>query len=221
LGAEVVREGGFMTKLQPYPPAAIVLTNLVLLCVAVSGPANGQILYQDQEVQVHRLPSLMARTKDPSDVLLTSLDTVLHDKEICCGTDSALGESALAADPKSLKDVANKLEGRHLLSDGRPILVNSEYLAPDQVSAPHLVQLLTDQHAALMEWNSHLYVVHGIIYLWTGSDSGEGSSVYMVIRKFLLWDTRYSDARREVDFNRETEDASKVQGLLFLQWKPQ
>jgi len=38
-----------------------------------------------------------------------------------------------------------------------------------------------------------------------------------VIRKFLLWDTRYSDSRREVIFDRETEELNKVGGLLFLQ----
>jgi len=42
-----------------------------------------------------------------------------------------------------------------------------------------------------------------------------------VIRKFLLLDTRYSDSRREVVFTRGVDDAGKVQGLLFLQSKPQ
>jgi len=43
----------------------------------------------------------------------------------------------------------------------------------------------------------------------------------MYIHKFLLWDTRFSDSRRTVVFDRETEDPGKVQGLLFLQLEPQ
>jgi hypothetical protein len=180
--------------------------------------ASGQILYLDQEVRVPRLPSLMARTHDPSDILLTSLDTILHDRDICCGKDSALVDSGEAADPNSLKDIAGKLGGRHLLGDGRPIMVTAEFLAPDAVSAAHLIQMLTDKHAALMEWNSHLYVVQGLVYFWTG-DSESGP--YTVIRKFLLLDTRYTDWRREVVFTRGVDDTDKVQGLLFLQVKPQ
>jgi hypothetical protein len=42
-----------------------------------------------------------------------------------------------------------------------------------------------------------------------------------VIHKFLLWDTRYSDSRREVVFNRETDDLGKVDGFLFVDVKPQ
>jgi hypothetical protein len=39
--------------------------------------------------------------------------------------------------------------------------------------------------------------------------------------KFLLQDARFSDSRRAVSFDRLTEDAGKVQGLLFLQAAPQ
>ena len=180
-------------------------------------PAWAQVLYQEQTIEVHGLPSLMARSKDPADVLLTSLDTVIHDREICCGKDSALGDSAEAADPMSLQEVAKKLNGRHLLSDGRPILVTAEFLAPDAVTAAYFIKMMTDQHAALMMWNSHLYVVRGITYFWTGTKGEEGGPVYAVTRKFLLVDPRYSGEPRHVELNRETQDASRVQGLLFVQ----
>jgi hypothetical protein len=67
------------------------------------------------------------------------------------------------------------------------------------------------------------YVVHGIVYMWTAnydpiSGSGGTSSL---IHKFLLWDTRYQDSRREVVFNRDSDDLSKVQGFLFVEAKPQ
>jgi hypothetical protein len=184
--------------------------------------AHAQVLYQDQEILVHDLPSLMARSPHSPDVLLTSLDTVIHDREICCGKDSALEDSAAAADPKSLKDVADKLQGRHLLSDGRPIMVSATYLTPDAVSSGLLITWFQNQHAALMQWNSRVYVVHGIVYMWTANATPEGSAQDgTVIHKFLLWDVRYSDSRREVVFNRETDDLGKVQGFLFVEVKPQ
>jgi hypothetical protein len=212
-----------MIKLRSFRSVSWVLTKLALSCLALCGFAYGQILNQDQEIQVHNLPSLMARSHDASDVLLTSLDTVFHDREICCGKDSALEDSASAADPESLKAVASKLDGRHLLSDGRPIIVKAEYVAPDAVNSANLIGMILNQHAALIEWNSHLYVVHGVVYMWFASRSGPegGVSEGTVIHKLLLWDTRYSDSRREVVFNRETDDWSKVQGLLFLEAQPQ
>lgn len=191
-------------------------------CLAASGCAQGQLLYQDQVLEVRDLPSLMARSPHSADVLLTSLDTIFHDREICCGKDSALEDSAGAADPKSLKDVASKLQGRHLLGDGRPIMVTATYVTPDAVNSGMLITWFQNHHAALMEWNSRVYVVHGIVYQWTASGSSEsGEQTGTVIHKFLLWDTRYSDSRREVVFNRETDDLGKVDGFLFVESKPQ
>lgn len=193
----------------------------LMLPVLAAGVAYGQILNQ-QELLVHDLPFLTARSPHAPNVLLTSLATVFHDHEICCGWDSALGDSVEAADPKSLKDIASKLDGRHLMGDGRPIMVKATFLTPDAVNSGLLISWFLDQHAALMEWNSHLYVVHGITYMWTesyGPDySGQSGTV---ILKFLLWDTRYSDARREVVFNREADDLGQIQGFLFLQTAPQ
>ena len=39
--------------------------------------------------------------------------------------------------------------------------------------------------------------------------------------KLLLIDTRYSDTRRNVEFNRATDDWSKVQGVVWLTAAPQ
>jgi hypothetical protein len=46
-------------------------------------------------------------------------------------------------------------------------------------------------------------------------DYGTGVEVD-TIQKILLLDTRYSDARRETVFDRATDDASKVQGMLWV-----
>ena len=155
---------------------------------------------------------------------MTSLATILHSPEICCGKDSALDDSVERADPKSLQDVANKLDGRHLLSDGRPIMVKAEFFSADKANAGFLVSAFTNQHALLMQWNSHLYIIHGLVYFWMATGGGTvetGTGGFQtVVHKFLLWDTRYSDSRREVVFNRDTANLSKVQGFLFIEVKP-
>jgi hypothetical protein len=211
-----------MGKLRIFATFSWALAKLVILVLAASGLAGAQVLYQDQEIQIHDLPSLTAGSAHSADVLVTSLDTVFHDHEICCGRDSALEDSVGAADPKSLKDVAGKLQGKHLLGDGRPIMVTATYSTPDAVNSGVLIKWFLNQHAALMRWNSHVYVVHGIVYIWTASSTPEGSGqTGTVIKKFLLWDTRFSDSRREVVFNRDSDDLTQVEGFLFADAKPQ
>ena len=207
-----------MNKLWSCRFAFPVLGKIALSCVAVCSFASAQIAYQDQEIQVHNLRSLTARTHDASDILLTSLDTILNDRGVCCGKDSALEDSAQLADPASLADVASRLQGKHRLSDGRAIRVATEYITPDKAYAGYLVKMILDQHAAILQWNSHLYVVHGIVFFWT--DNGAGG-LDPLIHKLLLWDTRYSDSRREVTFTRDVDDASKIQGWLFVRSAPE
>jgi hypothetical protein len=74
-----------MTTLRCCRVALWATARLLWLCLALCGLASGQILNQDNEIQVHDLPSLMARTSHMSDVLLTSLDTIFHDHDICAG----------------------------------------------------------------------------------------------------------------------------------------
>jgi hypothetical protein len=200
--------------------------SLLRLCVrlatiALSCLAFAQVFNKELEIRVHGLPKLMARAKDPADVLLTALHTILNDPQICCTPDSVLGDSAGDADPTSLKDLASKLKGKHTLSDGRTAVVTAEYLTPENINAGLLIKMITDQHAALLEWNSHVYVLDGVTYVWIASGGDSGTSATTAIRKFLLIDTRYSDARRRAEFNRDTDDLSKIQGLLFVDVKLQ
>ena len=188
---------------------------VVASCLALGCLASGQVAYPEQEVRIHDLPWLTARSTHRLDALVTSLEIIFNNKEICCGKNSALEDSVQSSDPRSLKDIASKLLGRHLLSDGRPITVTAEYLAPDQVTAGHLIAMLRDQHPALMMWNSHLYVVYGATFVET--DDYSTNQIAYAVHKFLLQDVRFSDARRTLSFDRLTEDLSKVQGLLFLQ----
>jgi hypothetical protein len=117
-----------------------------------------------------------------------------------------------------LKDIASKLQGRYLLSDDSSIMISAEYLTPDQVNAARLINTLVAKHAALMMWNSHLHVVDGLSYV---KNVDPDSRAAYITHKFLLQDARFSDARRNVSFDRLTDEAAKVQGLLFLQAAPQ
>jgi hypothetical protein len=116
--------------------------------------------------------------------LLATLQTVFHDQKVCCGRDSALEDSAQAADARSLKEIATRRDGRHLTGDGRPIYVAAEYVTPEAVTTSRVVDAITDQHPLLMQWNSHLYVVYGVDYLRTKDVSAGVTAV--VIRMFLL-----------------------------------
>jgi hypothetical protein len=187
-------------------------------CIALSGLTYGQTSYPEREIHIHNLPSLTARSSQASDVLVASLDIIFNDKEVCCGKNSALEDSVQSSDPNNLKDVASRLQGRHLLSDGRAILITSEYVLPDQVRAGNLIYMLAENHAPLMLWNSHLYVVEGASYVENVDTHGGVSNV---THKFFLLDTRFSDSRRSVSFDRVTEDSSKVVGLLFLRIAPE
>jgi hypothetical protein len=190
---------------------------LLLAFAILTSCGFAQLVNQEQELEVRNLPTLMARSHDPMDVLLTSLDTILHDHDVCCGKDSSLADSLEAADAKSLKDVADRIQGRHLLSDGRPIMVTTNYLSPTEANAGVLTTQILNQHPAIMQWNSHLYVVHGVTYYWVSD--GQGGS-YPVLLKLFLTDTRYSDSRREVTLTNGTDDFSKVQGILYVDFKP-
>lgn len=97
-------------------------------------------------------------------------------------------------------------------------MVTPECLTPDQVSAGHLIYMLGANHAPLTLWNSQLYIVDGVSYVENFDANG---GVSYVTHKFFLWDARFSDSRREVSFDRVTDDAGKVQGLLFLQAAPE
>jgi hypothetical protein len=196
-----------------------LITFLVASCLEGTCLAQAGTYVSIQTERVSGLPVLVARSHDSADVLRTSLATILHDKSVCCGKDSALGDDVARADPLSLKDVAAKLQGRHLLSDGRPIMVTADYLDPATINASNLITTLHDQHALLMEWNSHLYVCYGLTYR-RDYDPVTGAVVNTIL-KFLLLDTRYSDSRRKVVFNRESDDWSKVQGMLRVTAAPQ
>jgi hypothetical protein len=198
-----------------------ILTIFVFL-IFVSSLAHGQeegnpsVFLPNQEVRVANLPPLTAPSTSTSAVLATALETIFHDKTVCCGKDSALEDGVLYAtqsDPVSLKELSDKLRGKHRLSDGRPIAVEAEYFPQGSIYANLIVRTLLDQHAQLIQWKSHLYVLYGAIFDETRYSSGVRE---YAIHKLFLLDPRFSDQRREIVFNRDTDDWEQVQGLLTV-----
>jgi len=198
---------------------AVVVAGFLML--VASDPAHAQLIDTDIRVEVHDLPALLARSRALPDVLLASMEMIFHENAVCCAKNSALEDSMAAADPSSLKDVAVKLQGKHQLSDGHSIQVTAEFWAADAVNGGTLIAALKDQHAPLMLWNSRLYVVYGAVYRWVRVGTpGEGIAERTVVRRLLLWDP-LPENTHNIEFNRETDDLSKVQGLLYLEYKRQ
>lgn len=196
---------------------------LRFLCVAAfpiiasqfvcSQETPGYTYLPNQEVRVDGLRPIKAKSTDPADVLLAALETILHDQDLCCGKNSALADSAQSADPSSLSDISVKLQGKHVLSDGRSISVTVEYLSTSSINPGQIVGSLQARHAILMQWNSHLYVLYGALFDETWYNSGDKT---YAVRQLLLLDPRFSDERRSASFHRESEDWGKVQGMLTL-----
>ncbi len=196
---------------------------LVLYCIAflilVSRFAGGQQVLSHQEVRVTDLTMRTAQSTDSTDVLAAELETIFHDPAICCERNSALGDTVRSAGSLSLKAISAKLAGRHIMNDGRPIVVAADYLSSESANPDRIIAPLLKNHATLMEWNSHFYVMYGVIFNEiVDPESGQRNHV---IHKLLLLDARFADVRREATFNRESDDWKRVQGLLTLSATPQ
>ncbi len=187
----------------------------LLALVLATGLAQSQI----QASHVQNLPVRTAASRDSAAVLAASLETILNDSEVCCGKNSSLGDIVQGADPASLKDLAAKLQRRHLLEDGRPITVTAEYLPANSIDSDRIIASVMKNQALLMQWNSHLYVLDGVLFneeFASAGNDGGGSQRYNAILKLSLIDVRFSDARRHATFNRATDDWKSVQGLLMV-----
>ena len=101
----------------------------------------------------------------------------------------------------------------HPLGTHLPIVVSAEYVPQSSINSARIIGALLDQHAPLIEWKSNVYVLYGAIFNETRYYSGMRQ---YAILSLLLIDPRFSDQRRENEFNRETDDWAKVQGLLMM-----
>lgn len=173
----------------------------------------------EQQVQVDGLRFRKAHTSEGTDPLAAALETIFQNRDVCCGKDSAMGDIVTAANPLSLQAVAAKLQGRHVLGDGRPVLISADYLAanPTNGGEPAVTKVLIslrNHQPMLMQWNSRLYVLYGAVYTEiVAYDSESGGGTMDTIDKLLLFDPV---SGTETTFDRLADDWQKVQGLLTV-----
>lgn len=191
--------------------ACLALASLAAVSASAQD-TSGYVFHPNQEVRVSDLPALTAQSANKSAVLAAALQTILQDKAVCCGKNSALEDTVLSA-PPSLKELSAKLQGKHVLSDGRSVMASAEFVPRSSITPDFMISSLMDQHALLMDWNSHFYVLYGAIFDETVYADGQRQ---FAVRKLLLLDPRFSDQRRDVEFNRESDDWEKVDGLLTM-----
>jgi len=166
----------------------------------------------NQEVSVANLPVLTAPSAEASAVLATALETILPDRDVCCGKDSGLEDAVLSA-PSSLKALSAKLQGRHVLGDGLSVVVRAEYFPKSSIDPSLAIRKLMNQQPMLLKWKSHIYVLYGATYDETRTNNWAARQ--FAIHKLWLLDPRYSDQRRETELN-ATDDWTNIQGILTL-----
>lgn len=202
---------------RPYLTAKTLVACSALVCMAtVSAFAQdtpSTWFLPNQEVYVANLPVLTAPSAEASAVLAAALETILPDRDVCCGKDSGLEDAVLSA-PSSLKELSAKLQGRHVLGDGLSIVVRAEYFPKSSIVPNLIVKTLMDHQPMLLKWKSHIYVLYGATYDETRTYNMQMRQ--FVIHKLWLLDSRYSGQRRETELNAETDDWTKIQGILTL-----
>jgi len=210
---------------KPHFPALALLLVIIMTfcCVNADSQICGQVVRRNQEMRIASLPSTVAASTSKSDVLVASVATAVMNPDICCGRRSALEDQILAATAStgkiSLKELGEKLRGKHYLDDGSSIFVADQFSPavqtdPNRVGPRDIISSLMSQRPLLMNWAGHLYVLYGVVFdECLDSDNGYD---FPAIRTLLLIDTRFSGPRRYVSFNRQTDDWGKVTGFLAL-----
>jgi hypothetical protein len=191
------------------------LLGIIMSCVlpAYSQPDGAYVVHPNQEQEVTSLPAITAASSSDHAVLVASLATVMMQSEVCCDRDSALEAQIPAGGNSSLKDLGEKLRGKHSLGSGLAIAVDDQYWSGATVNVEDIIVALMAQHPLLMEWNGHLYVLYGAVFDEYVYSSG---TTQHILKTLSLIDTRYSDQRRKVSFDRQADDWGKVDGLLKL-----
>jgi len=194
-------------------PASTLLLILISCSVNANGQSEGDtyVVRPNQEVRVASLPSVVADSTSESAVLTASVAIAAMQPDVCCGRNSALEDQMVSG--LSLKELGERLRGKHYLNRGSAILVADQFWSGASVNAENIVGSLVAQHPLLMDWNGHLYVLYGAIF--DEYKYSSGADVH-IIHKLLLLDTRFPDRRRHVSFDRQTDDWGKVAGLLAL-----
>jgi len=170
----------------------------------------------NQEVRIASLPSITAQSKGDSSVAIAAVATAVMDSDVCCGRNSALEDRITTAPKSSLKELGERLRGKHYLDSGYSIVIDDQYWSGASANAEIIITALDSQRPLLMDWNNRLYVVYGAAFDETVCTSGTTAHS---IHTLMLVDVRYSDQRRYITFDRQTDDWNKVAGILTLEVK--
>lgn len=196
------------------PASTLLLAIVISCCVSANGQDDGDgcVFHPNQEVRVVSLPSVVADSPSESAAFAASIATELMERDVCCGRNSALEDQVTGAKGLSLKELGEKLRGKHYLDDGLPIFITDQYWSGASVNPEGIIGTLKVQRPLLMDWNGHLYVLYGAVF----DENLCTDEALHSIHTLLLIDTRFSDHRRYVTFDRQTDDWGKVSGLLAL-----
>ena len=185
--------------------AKAILATLPLFVICMSSTsaqeAPGYVVHPNREV---RVADLSSPTSPSANAIAGDLEIILHNPAICCGKNSALENEVTS--PSSLQELSSKLQGRHVLGDGRSVVLNAEYTARSSMTPDLIISTLLDQRAPILEWKLHFYVLYGAVFDETRYDDGRRQ---YAIKRLLLRDPRHLDERGEVSFNRESDDRMK------------
>jgi hypothetical protein len=197
----------------PFSAFLLIVISCAVNASSQDMPGGWVLTRPNQEVRVEPLPSIVADSKSASDVMLADVAIAVMDPNVCCGRKSALEDQADLPEGASLKELGEKLRGKHYLDSGEKIVVADYYWSGASVNAESIVNSLVEQNPLLMDWNGHLYVVYGAEFDEYAYSSG---GIADVIQKLLLVDSRYAGKRRYLSFDRQTDDWGKVTGVLEL-----
>ncbi|ABF43286.1 hypothetical protein Acid345_4286 [Candidatus Koribacter versatilis Ellin345] len=186
---------------------------LVVLCVLTSIMSAQNF---PMEAKVSSLQFHTARTSD--DALATALEIMFRNRAVCCSKESSLVDVVARANPANLQDVATKLQGRHVLGDGRPIQVSATFYptTPTNGSLPassYILSTLLSDHPLLMQWKGKLYVVHGANYTQQVINSDSVRSALDIIDTLFLFEPVTGE---QTTFNRVSDNWNEVQGVLAV-----
>ena len=129
--------------------ACLVLGSMVTV-PAFSQDTPSYVFHPNQEVHVANLPALTAISANKSAVLAAALGTIpSRIKPVCCGKNSALEDTVLSPPPSSKDHIGAKLQGKHVLSDGRSVMVSAEFVPQSSITSDLMISALRSRTRCL------------------------------------------------------------------------
>lgn len=158
----------------------------------------------------------------PDEAMSAAVATILSDPEVCCGRGSSL-EDLTNFINRDLQQTAAKLQGRHVLPDGRPYILGARFYAtrPSDGSIPAgsvLLSTLQSNHPLLMIWKHELYVAYGANYSEQVVQDPDGGSVIRdTVERLQLFDPV---SGHHVSFDPSKDNWDQVEGVVTLTISP-